>query len=169
MNLRTVPALALGALAAAFVAASQAAEAPLAMHGSADTFAAPGMALAWAVLRGADETTTKVVIRIVTDPAVFSDVAVAGSDPFTGERQAMLGIAPSAGSIDLKMPRAHFAAFPRTELRFYAPASPAAVRTESLLVFYLGVPDTTPEFVDEPKLDAYLSGRIAQLRGNKRP
>jgi hypothetical protein len=36
-------------------------------------------------------------------------------------------------------------------------------------VFYLGVPDTTPEFADAAKLDAYLRERIAQVRGSKLP
>jgi hypothetical protein len=76
-------------------------------------------------------------------------------------------MAPSAGIVNLRMPRAHFAAFPRTELRFYAPTSSPAAPAESLLVFYLGVPDTTPEFADEAKLDAYLRERIARMRGSK--
>ena len=167
MSIRGHFAIVVCALAAVFGAA-HAADMPREAHGSADTFAAPGMALAWGVLRGANENTTTVVIRIVTDPAVFSDVAVTGSDPFTAQQQGMLQMAPSAGIVSLRMPRTHFATFPRTELRFYAPAPPAA-RAESLRVFYLGVPDTTPEFVDEIKLDAYLRERIAQMPGRKLP
>jgi hypothetical protein len=169
MNFGLLPAVVVCMLAAVFGAAGPAAAGPGEMHGSADTFAAPGMALAWGILRGANENATTVVIRIVTDPAVFSDVAVTGRDPFTAQQQVMLPMAPSAGIVDLRVPRAHFAAFPRTELRFYAPASPAAAPAESLLVFYLGVPDTTPEFVDATKLDAYLRERIAQVRRGKPP
>jgi hypothetical protein len=31
-----------------------------------------------------------------------------------------------------------------------------------LIVFYAGVPDTTPEFADRRKLDTYLDERIAR-------
>lgn len=166
MNFR---ATALWAVAASFIAIANAADAPREVHGSADAFAAPGMALAWAVLRGADDDKAMVVLRIVTDAALYSDVAVTGGDPFTAQQRVMLTLTKSTGGIDLRMPRAHFAAFPRTELRFFAPASPATDGKASLLVFYLGVPDTTPEFVDEGKLDTYLRDRIARLRGSKMP
>jgi hypothetical protein len=168
MKARIGRAVALCAFAAMLVATAHAADASRELHGSADAFAAPGMALAWGVLRGADDERTIVVVRIVTDPAVFTDVAVAGSDPFSDQRRAMLAPASAAAGVDLRTPRAHFAAFPRTEFRFRAPSSTAG-DSPSLLVFYLGVPDTTPEFVDEAKLDAYLRGRLAQVRAGKTP
>jgi len=161
-------AVAICALMAQGTPAAQAADAPREMHGSGDTFAVPGMALAWGVLRGADEDSTQIVIRIATDPAVFAEVGVSGGDPFTQDRKVIVATTPSAGVIDVRTSRAHFARFPRTELRFFAPASGDATRTASLLVFYLGVPDTTPEFADEAKLDAYLRERVAKARGSAR-
>jgi hypothetical protein len=68
----------------------------------------------------------------------------------------------------LRVPRAHFAAFPWHGTGFM-PGVTAGSPAESLLVFYLGVPDTTPEFVDATKLDAYLRERIAQVRRSKPP
>ena len=59
----------------------------------------------------------------------------------------------------MRIPRASFADFPRTEWHFGA----ADGKTQ-LQVFYLGVPDTTPEFADESRLDAYLDDRLAKLR-----
>jgi len=146
---------------------AHAAETPREVHGSADAVAVPGMALAWGVLRGANEAATMVVIRIATDPHEFAEMDVTGGDPFTQHRQVVFARATSTGSADLRVPRAHFAEFPRTEFRFYPPqATPLAA---PLLVFYLGVPDTTPEFADEARLDAYLRDRIAKVRGNSRP
>jgi hypothetical protein len=34
-------------------------------------------------------------------------------------------------------------------------------------VFYLGVPDTTPEFANGASLDAYLADRIARLSAGR--
>ena len=45
--------------------------------------------------------------------------------------------------------RAHFADFPRTELTFDGPAPAAA---PALVVYYAGVPDTTPEFAAADRL-----------------
>ena len=149
-----------------------AAETPRELHGMSDTFNAPGVALAWGVLRGANEAATVVVLRVVADPLEYRSIAATGSDPFTQRTKALLSATPVAGSIDVRVPRAHFADYPRTDLKFYA--SPPAVQLllPKLVVFYLGVPDTTPEFASEAALDAYLADRLARTRnnpGNKPP
>ena len=138
----------------------------------ADAFAAAAVAVAWGVVRGASETTTVVAIRAVTDTTLYPWVAVEGSDPFTQRQHPLLQPMSSAGVINVRSPRAHFADFPRTELRFYGSAADAQSGVPKLVVFYLGVPDTTPEFATEDKLDAYLTDRIARLRrdsGSKKP
>lgn len=152
-------------------AAAGAAEPPRQVHGSADAYAAPGVVLAWGVLRGADEAATVVVIRIVTDPQAYPVVAATGSNPFSQRRQVLRPARESGGSVDVRVPRTQFADFPRTELYFYASASPPQSGTPQLVVYYLGVPDTTPEFASEANLAGYLADRIARLRaaGNKAP
>lgn len=135
------------------------------VHGSSDAYGEPGLALAWAVRRGADERTTQVVLRIVVDPARYPRLAVVGRDPFGGGEQVLLAPAATTGRVELAIPRAHFADFPRTEIRLY-PAGPGGpTRT----VYYLGVPDTTPEFASEPALDAYLADRITRVRRPEGP
>jgi hypothetical protein len=148
------------------VVRASAAEVPREVHGMADAFAATGVAIAWGVVRGASETATLVAIRVVTDTALYPWVAVEGSDPFTQRHHPLVRPMSSAGLIDVRSPRAHFADFPRTELRFYDSASEAQSGITKLVVFYLGVPDTTPEFATEDKLDAYLTDRIGRLRGD---
>jgi hypothetical protein len=146
-------------------AASRAAEAPREVHGMSDAFATSGVALVWGIVRGASETATIVVVRIVVDPASYPSLSVAGSDPFTQRKQALLAATANAGGIDVRTPRAHFADFPRTELRLYKSGAAAQQDSPALIVFFLGVPDTTPEFATEEKLQAYLSDRVARLRG----
>ena len=53
------------------VGVAHGADAPREVHGAADAYAEPGIALAWGVLRGADEATTRVTLRIVADPARY--------------------------------------------------------------------------------------------------
>jgi len=146
--------------------AAAAAAAPREAHGSADTFAAPGVMLAWGVLRGANEAATTVVVRVVTDPALFPWLAVAGVDPFSKAEQPLQAATGSTGSLDVRIPRAQFADTPRTEIRLYPSAAAARGATPSLVIFYHGVPDTTPEFAAAAQLDAHLAARIAALRAS---
>lgn len=147
--------------------AAFAAEMPLEIHGHSDAFAANGVAIAWGVLRGATEQTTTIVLRVVADPTLYARVAADGVDPFTQQRQVIVAERPLAGLVEVRTPRAHFADFPRTELRFHAPGAAAPLAAPKLVVFYLGVPDTTPEFANGAGLDAYLADRIARLSAGR--
>ncbi len=162
------------ALAAALgVAAGLAAAAdpPRELHGSSDAFAAPGIALAWGVLRARSESATAVVLRIVVDPQRYPWLALAGVDPFTKAEQPVLRATEAAGAFDVRIPRAQFADFPRTELKLFATAAAARDGAPALVVFYHGVPDTTPEFAEAARLDAHLAARLAALgaAGGKLP
>jgi hypothetical protein len=142
------------------------------VHGSADVFATPGVALAWGVLRGATEADTRIVIRIATDRNAFAAVSVIGSDPFTKAERPILPVTPAATHVDVGVPRAHCAYVPRTELRLFGSANPAPDAAPKLVVFYLGVPDTAPEFPSAAALETYLAARIARARegtGSKTP
>jgi hypothetical protein len=172
--MRTGPRTLLACLCAVsgIAVSASAAEPMREIHGSADGFAAPGVALAWAVLRGATEGSTTVVVRIAADPRHFPVVAATGRDPFTQVTRPLLGATPTGGPVELRVPRAQFADFPRTELRFYATPQPLASDPPRLVVFYLGVPDTTPEFASEAALESYLVQRLARARadsGSKAP
>ena len=159
-------------IAAGVAHRASAADMPREVHGSADIFSAPGVALAWGVLRGASEVATLVVVRIVADRDAFASMAVIGLDPFTQRQQPLLPMTPTATGVDVRVPRAHFADFPRTELRLFGSANATQTDAPKLVVFYLGVPDTTPEFASEAALESYLALRIARARagtGSKAP
>ena len=134
------------------------------VHGSSDAYAAPGAALAWAVARGTDEASSAIVVRVAADPATFAWLAVRGVDPFSNEQRPIAAAQPIGGTLDVRIARARFADTPRTEWLFYATESGARAGTPRLVVYYLGVPDTTPEFADAARLDAYLTARLARAR-----
>ena len=136
-------------------------------HGSSDVYAAPDVTLVWSVLRGATEADTTVIVRIATNAQTYSSVAVFGINPFTRAEQPLQGPTALDGGIDVQVPRARFAALPRTEFRFYASGAGARSGAPTVTVFYLGVPDTTPEFADRRKLEAYLAERVARAGSDK--
>jgi len=130
-------------------------------HGVADAFARPGVALAWGVLRGRRDEDAVVIVRIETAAPEYAFVSAAAVDPFSNAHKAVQAPTRAQGGVELRMPRAQFADFPRTEFAF---APDAGTTRPALTVYYLGVPDTTPEFATQDALAAYLADRIVRER-----
>ena len=139
------------------------------VHGENSVFAGPGVVVAWRILKQPVEYESEVVIWVVvTDPA-YSHLAAEAVDPLSRTRRrlgpdARVGLAPPA-TVELRERRGAFAEYPRLEIHLYRTASP------TLTVYYLGVPDTTPEFLSEALLRAYLDDAVARARppGSRTP
>ncbi|MFT3820033.1 MAG: hypothetical protein QM750_20885 [Rubrivivax sp.] len=134
------------------------------LHGALDAWAEPGLAMAWAVVRGRGEDDALVLIRIEADPQRHARIAAQGRDPFGDGRVELLAPAANPGALTLRLPRKQFADHPRTELRFFAPGAAAP----GVMVYYLGVPDTTPEFATESEAAASLKDRLGRARDRMR-
>jgi len=133
---------------------------PQQMHGSGDTFATTGVKVAWAVQRGVAEATTQVVIGIAVALDNYAAVSLVSIDPFSRQREPAIAALARGARLEVRLPRARFADFPRTELYFYRNARDRDADEPTLVVYYLGVPDTTPEFADPAELDRYLTQRL---------
>jgi hypothetical protein len=168
MSVRSAVLLVCLTLACAIPAPAESADPPQEIHGMADAYAGQGVALAWAVLRGADEAATMVIVRVGADPSRYPFVAATGRNPFSQRAEPLLRATPNTGSIDLRISRARFAELPRTELRFYGSTTAPAEDAPRLVIYFLGVPDTAPEFASESSLAAYLADRIARLRATEK-
>jgi hypothetical protein len=146
------------------IACTARAEPPREAHGLADAYAASGVAIAWAILRGSDENATLVVARVVADPHVYPWVSAVGIDPFTQRKQPLMPAMQTNGKTELRASRASFADFPRTEFQFYASDADAKAGAPSLVVYYLGIPDTTPELTNAAALEGSLADRIVRAQ-----
>ncbi|MFB3817780.1 MAG: hypothetical protein ACE147_08970 [Candidatus Methylomirabilales bacterium] len=135
----------------------------LEVHGETDRFAGHGVALAWAVLRGATEAEAQAVVRVVPLDARLVSLSVDAVDPFSGERRQLLGRTDLGRGLTVAMPRSGFADHPRREFHLFT-GSDERVRQPSLTIYYLGAPDTAPEFLAEDRLAAYLEATLATLR-----
>ena len=141
-----------------------AADAGLQFHGENSVFAGHGVALAWGVLKGATEEETLAVLRIVPAGGPYTYVGVEGIDPFTETRREILRGQPLLQPVDVRTPRATFADLPRREIHFYTDDGWHAGRPD-LTVFFMGLPDTSPEFTSEPALSVYLNDALAKATG----
>lgn len=137
------------------------------VHGSADVFALPGIALAWGVLRAPREQDTAVVLRVEPDTGAYAWVEIVGRDPFTQAQAILFPATEVAGAFDVKVPRARFADYPRTELRLW-PRERAPPAAPALSIYFAGVPDTTPEAVRADELDRSLATRLERTRADAR-
>jgi len=134
----------------------------LELHGERDVFTAPGVVLAWAVLRAPVEEETQVVMRLVLTAGTYAYVRVYGVDPFSGDRRVMTPGGHVGGMVHLITPRRTFADHPRREIRLYRTETEWKADVPALTIYYLGVPDTTPEFASEAALAEYLAGAVAR-------
>jgi len=158
-------ALVAGALALAAAPASWSAETAREIHGSADAIALPGLALAWGVLRAPKEDDTAVVLRIEPDVRRYAWVEVAGRDPFTQDRVVRFPATEVGGAFDVRIPRARIAEHPRTEIRLWPREAPPPA-APALVVYFAGVPDTTPEVIRADDLARSLTARIERARAD---
>lgn len=151
--------VALGWLALTSPAAAQ----PVVVHGADSVFAAPDAVIVWGVLRAAVEAETEVVIRIAAAPR-FLSLSADAVDPFSGVRRQVSAPRPLGGVVEVRRRRAHFADLPRLELHFYGQESGGGGASAALTVYFLGVPDTTPEFTSDSALRAYLDETVTRVR-----
>jgi hypothetical protein len=134
--------------------------APEEVHGANAVFVGRGVAIAWAILRGASEEDTRVVMRVVPRGGPWRRVSVDAVDPFTGDRRVLLAPQPFLGSLDVVTARATFAALTRREVQLYTPDEQHAIT-----IYYLGLPDTTPEFTSAAAVSAYLDRALTEVGG----
>lgn len=165
----TVPLLVAAALAAASPAAGQG----QAVHGENSVFVGHGVGIAWGVLKGPTEEETPVILRIVPAGTAFAAVRVEGVDPFTGTRRVFLEGRALGERLDVRTPRSTFADFPRREIALYRTEADWQARRPTLTIFFLGLPDTTPEFTSEAALSSYLADALARAgvpsKGGRHP
>ena len=133
------------------------------IHGENSSFAGEGVALAWGILKAPVEDQSQVVIRIVPLSGVYAYASVEGVDPFTQQRKEIRDGQPLKGPLEIRSPRATFVEFPRREIRVFTAGDWHAGRP-TLIIYYMGVPDTTPEFLTESALSAYLDATLNRLR-----
>jgi hypothetical protein len=136
------------------------------VHGELDQFAGRGVAIAWAILKAPVEDQSQVVVRVAALEPRLAAVRIVGIDPFTQQQREVLPLTPLGAGLQSAAARGSFADFPHRQFQFYT-----ANGEHVLTVYFMGVPDTSPEFLAEPALAAHLDQTLAKLKaaGGSRP
>lgn len=126
-------------------------------HGAHEIFVSPDAAIVWAVLKAPTGDKAAVWLRIVNTSKKFSHISIDGVDPFSNKRERVqLGIQLQAEA-RVQSDRDTFSDLPSREVHFYRSEADLSADRPALTVYYLGVPDQTPEFSSRAALDSYLS------------
>ncbi len=137
---------------------------PLASVAAGAVFAARGVVIVWALARGADEESTLVVLRVLSNDPRIRAFAVDGVNPFTKIRVGLVRPSPLQSKLTVRVPRTSVAEHPRTEIRFAPNAERLWSGRPTFTVSYTGIPDKIPEFTSEQSLDRYLDDTIERAR-----
>jgi hypothetical protein len=134
------------------------------VHGANSLFVAPSVKLAWAMQRGATEEQTRVVVRVVNTASAYKSIEMVGVHPFSKSQKVMIPRQAFGGEVDLSVPRSGFAEYPSSEIHLFKADAAAAAGEPDLVVYYLGVPDTAPEFVTPQQVGDYLAKMLASAK-----
>jgi hypothetical protein len=149
-----------------FAAASRAA-AEKGIHGADSVFQGEGITLVWAILKGADEESSSVQIRMLyreADSGPLRFYGVEGIDPFTGSREVYEKAVPLQAEQTVRFVRSSFQEKTGRRFLFYATADEVERGRPVLVIFYQGVPDTAPEVLTEKEIDDYFETALSRLK-----
>ena len=130
------------------------------LHGADGIFVSPDAAIVWAVLKAPSSTNSDkaaVWLRIVNRTRKFSHLSIDGVDPFSKKRERIEPGMALLAEARVQSDRETFSDLPSREVHFYRSEADWRAGIPALTVYYLGVPDTTPEFSTRAGLDSYLN------------
>ncbi len=127
------------------------------LHGADGIFVAPDAAIVWAVLKQPTGDKATVWLRVVNRNRKFSYVAVDGVDPFTKKRERVEAGIKLEAEARIASDRDTFSDLPSREVHLYRTEADLRGGKPVLTVYYLGVPDTTPEFSTRAAMDEYFN------------
>jgi hypothetical protein len=136
------------------------------LHGADSTFRSDSLGICWGIVQSPDTAALQVVIRIrVLDPAQnrFRSFAVKAFHPFTGAAEWIAVRQTLEATNDIITPREDFKRLGGRRILFYADATGPADQAPDLIVEYLGIPDTSPQFSREDELEAYFGMAFDRL------
>jgi len=136
-------------------------------HGADSIFEKEGIIMLWAILKGSTEESSWVYIKIIQTgegPAFFQFFGVEAVDPFSNQKEWLLKGEPLKKENIAKSIRASFREKTARRVLFYEKAEDLLKENPAMIVYYLGVPDTSPEFMTEREIEDYFAKALERLK-----
>ena len=155
------------ALFAGLVSPAAAAAEVRKIHGADSSFREGPLGICWGMLRTRPGVDPQVVIRIrvlAADRNPFSSYSIQAVHPFSGAVQWIVEPNPLKEVNDVVSLRETFKNMGGRHLMFYEAAVENAAVQPDLVIYYLGIPDTTPEFQSVDQLEDYFQLAFERLK-----
>lgn len=136
-------------------------------HGADSVFQAEGLAIFWAILKGEDDEHSLVYIKLISTAAAekpFQHYHVLAVNPFSKEEEWVIKGENFAEQNLLKLNRAAFRNKMERRFFFYTSETVTEDQKPDMIVYYQGIPDTAPEFLEETQIEQYFENALARLK-----
>lgn len=150
-----------------FIMESSRAQGKREYHGADSLFEKEGIAILWAILKGSTEENSWVYIKIIQTgqgPVSFQFFGVEAVDPFSNQKEWVVRGEPLKKENITKSIRATFREKTARRVLFYKKAEDLSNENPAMIVYYLGVPDTSPEFMTERDIENYFEKAFSRLK-----
>jgi len=135
-------------------------------HGADAVFRAEGLTLLWAIVKGSDEQTSVVYVRILANDSArnsFAAFRVVARDVLTGSEAVVVRNHALNEQDTVTESRAAYGDKTQRRFFFYADTRGADGQAPALEIYYFAIPDTAPEFLSQDALEKYFADAARRL------
>ena len=134
-------------------------------HGADSVFKGKEVAVLWVILKGSDDAHSTVVIRIESLSAgkpAYQTFSVSAVHPFSGIEKRLIRNETFGEKNLVRSSRASFRDMPGRRILFFK--TDAGNQKPDMVIYYMSIPDTAPEFLNPEQLDHYLDKTVERLK-----
>jgi hypothetical protein len=134
-------------------------------HGADSVFKSKDVAVLWAILKGSDDAHSTVVIRIESLSAgkpVYQTFSVSAVHPFSSIEKWLIRNETFGEKNLVRSSRASFRDMPGRRILLFKTAEKN--QKPDMVIYYMSIPDTAPEFLDSEQLNNYLDETVERLK-----
>jgi len=134
-------------------------------HGADSVFEKDGITILWAILKGPTEESSWVHIKIINSGKnPFRIFSVEAIDPFSKEKEWVVKGEELKKENSVKSLRSSFRDKTSRRILFYRNRQAFEKEDPDMAVYYLGVPDTSPEVLSEKEMEDYFKKAQERLK-----
>jgi hypothetical protein len=134
-------------------------------HGADSVFEREGITILWAILKGSTEESSWVYIKIINSgKSSFQIFSVEAVDPFSKEKEWVVKGKKLKKENLIRSNRTSFRDKTARRILFYQSMEACEKENPDMTVYYLGVPDTSPEVLSEKEMENYFEKAIERLK-----
>jgi len=150
-----------------FIMESSQAQGKREYHGADSIFEKEGIVILWAIFKGSTEETSWVYVKILSSGIAsisFPVFSVEAVDPFSNAKEWVVKGEYLKASQTVKSVRASFRDKTGRRILFYRSKGDYQAEKPAMTIYYLGVPDTSPEFLSEKEIEDYFVKALERLK-----